>query len=54
MKSESAGYPAPPMTLAHVAPLLEPLLFAPAFVAVGWALVSALRGTRPPQEDHHD
>ena len=42
------------MVLAHIAPLLEPLLFAPAFVAVGWALLSAWRGRPPRREESHD
>ena len=42
------------MFYAHIAPLLEPLLFAPAFIAVGWALVSSRRGGPPHHKEHHD
>jgi len=42
------------MVLAHIAPLLEPLLFAPALVAVGWALLSARRGAPPRRKESHD
>lgn len=40
------------MFFAHITPILEPLLFAPAFIAVGWALVKA-RGSEPPREKEH-
>jgi len=44
----SCGYPAPLMFFAHNAPVVEPLLFAPAFIAVAWSLVRARRRHRPP------
>ena len=50
----SPGYCGAPMTTAHITPLLEPLLFAPAFLVVGWALLSSWRGTPRPKEKHHD
>ena len=40
------------MFCAHIAPVLEPLLFAPAFVAVGWSLLKAWRGNPPPRKEH--
>lgn len=33
--------------IAHVGPLLAPLLFAPAFLAVGWSLLRARHRARP-------
>ena len=42
------------MVFAHIAPLLESLLFAPAFIAVGWALLSAWRSAPPRREQRHD
>ena len=35
------------MFFAHIAPVVEPLLFAPAFIAVGWSLVRARRRHHP-------
>ena len=40
------------MFCAHIAPVLESLLFAPAFVAVGWSLLKARRGNPPPRKEH--
>jgi hypothetical protein len=40
------------MFFAHLTPVFEPLLFAPAFIAVGWALVKARR-SHPPHEKEH-
>ena len=40
------------MFCAHITPILEPLLFAPAFIAVGWALVKARRSDPPSQKEH--
>ena len=40
------------MYCAHIAPSLEPLLFAPAFVAVGWSLLKARRSYPPPRKVH--
>jgi hypothetical protein len=40
------------MFFAHLTPILEPLLFAPAFIVVGWALVKA-RHSDPPREQEH-
>ena len=54
MKRAPEGYRGGPMFSAHIAPLLEPLLFAPAFIAVGWALVNAWRGGPSPLKEHHD
>ena len=35
-----------------LAPLLEPLLFAPAFLAVGWALLASRRRPTSHEEAH--
>jgi hypothetical protein len=40
------------MFFAHITPLFEPLLFAPAFIAVGWVLVKARR-SQPPRDQEH-
>lgn len=42
------------MAFAHIGPLLEPLLFAPAFIAVGWALLRSRRGATPLPKEPHD
>jgi hypothetical protein len=42
------------MVFAHIAPFLEPLLFAPAFVAVGWALLTSWRARPSHREEPHD
>ena len=39
--------------LAHITPFLEPLLFAPAFIAVGWALVRARNNNVSPRKKEH-
>lgn len=39
---------------AHISPLLEPLLFAAAFIAVGWAIVSSRRGGPPHRKERAD
>ena len=40
------------MFYAHIAPFLELLLFAPAFIAVGWALVKARRSDPSREQEH--
>jgi hypothetical protein len=40
------------MFCAHIAPVVEPLLFGPAFVAVGWALAKAWRSPPPPRKEN--
>ena len=51
------GVPAPvvpgDVIFAHLSGALEPLLFAPAFLAVGWALLKSRRGPQILKE-HHD
>jgi hypothetical protein len=42
------------MTLAHIGPVLEPLMFAPAFAAVAWSLVMSRRSANERTKDDHD
>ncbi|HEV2786766.1 MAG TPA: hypothetical protein VGV67_10285 [Solirubrobacteraceae bacterium] len=40
------------MFCAHISPIVEPLLFAPAFIAVGWSLLRARRRNPHPRKEH--
>jgi hypothetical protein len=37
---------------AHITAIVEPLLFVPAFIAVGWSLMRARRTQPPPEKEH--
>ena len=39
---------------AHLTALLEPLMFAPAVLVVGWALLHSRSGATTPFKEHHD
>ena len=39
------------MTFAHIGAFLEPLLFAPALLAVGWAIFSSRRQSKENLND---